>query len=87
MWLILQVFHDMVGMFDQFTPKFSKRYVDLGTMVQSAVKDYVAEVEKQVSLVVLPWFERAVDFLVRFYLALHIDTLETSRGTVSLECF
>lgn len=43
----VQVFHDMVGMFDQFTPKFSKRYVDLGTMVQSAVKDYVAEVEKQ----------------------------------------
>ena len=39
----------MVGMFDQFTPKFSKQYADLGSLVQKAVGEYVAEVENQVS--------------------------------------
>jgi 3-methyl-2-oxobutanoate hydroxymethyltransferase len=38
------VLHDVLGLFDQFAPKFSKRYVDLKAVVRGAVRDYVAEV-------------------------------------------
>ena len=37
--------HDMIGMFDAFTGKFSKRYVDMGNAVSQAVRDFVREVE------------------------------------------
>jgi 3-methyl-2-oxobutanoate hydroxymethyltransferase len=37
--------HDMIGMFDAFTGKFSKRYVDMGTEVTKAVREFVREVE------------------------------------------
>ncbi len=39
------VMHDLLGLFDKFAPKFSKRYVNLKEIVTGAVRDYVAEVQ------------------------------------------
>ncbi len=42
------VFHDMVGMFDKFKPKFVKRYAEVGKEMRSAVESYVSEVKNGV---------------------------------------
>jgi 3-methyl-2-oxobutanoate hydroxymethyltransferase len=39
------VLHDLVGMFDGFTPKFAKRYAELGTAMGDALRAFRAEVE------------------------------------------
>jgi len=41
------VFHDVVGYASQITPKFVKRYADIGTAIQAAVAAYVTDVEKR----------------------------------------
>jgi 3-methyl-2-oxobutanoate hydroxymethyltransferase len=41
------VIHDMLGLFDDFTPKFVKRYADLKSMMTGAVKDYIGEVKER----------------------------------------
>ena len=41
------VIHDMLGLFDKFTPKFVKRYAELGTAVAQAVKHFIAEVREE----------------------------------------
>ncbi len=38
------VLHDMLGLNDQFNPKFLKRFAELGEAVRSAVRAYAAEV-------------------------------------------
>jgi 3-methyl-2-oxobutanoate hydroxymethyltransferase len=38
------VFHDMMGLFPDFKPKFAKRYADLGSVVKAAVETYCKEV-------------------------------------------
>ncbi len=38
------VTHDMLGLFDRFTPRFVKRYADLHAEMQRALAGYVAEV-------------------------------------------
>ena len=38
------VFHDMMGLFPDFKPKFAKRYADLGGQVKAAVESYCKEV-------------------------------------------
>lgn len=38
------VAHDILGMFDRFTPKFVKRYARLGEDIQEAFKDYISDV-------------------------------------------
>jgi 3-methyl-2-oxobutanoate hydroxymethyltransferase len=38
------VFHDMLGLFPDFKPKFAKRYADLGTATKAAVETYCREV-------------------------------------------
>ncbi len=38
------VFHDLLGLFPDFKPKFAKRYADLGTAVKTAVESYCREV-------------------------------------------
>jgi len=38
------VVHDLLGMFDRFTPKFVKRYANLHGEMQHAFGDYIAEV-------------------------------------------
>ena len=39
------VYHDTVGLFDRFTPKFVKQYIKLGPMVIEALTEYKKEVE------------------------------------------
>jgi 3-methyl-2-oxobutanoate hydroxymethyltransferase len=41
------VLHDMLGLFDDFTPKFVKRYADLKAAVNGAVKDFIGEVKER----------------------------------------
>jgi len=41
------VIHDMLGMFDRFTPKFVKRYANLQGEMQRALAEYVAEVQSR----------------------------------------
>jgi 3-methyl-2-oxobutanoate hydroxymethyltransferase len=38
------VYHDLLGLFPDFKPKFAKRYADLGSAVKSAVETYCREV-------------------------------------------
>jgi 3-methyl-2-oxobutanoate hydroxymethyltransferase len=38
------VFHDLLGLFDDFRPKFVKRYAELGQAARDAIADYVREV-------------------------------------------
>lgn len=40
----LLVTHDVLGMFDQFTPKFAKQYVNLNRIMREAFTKYVEEV-------------------------------------------
>jgi 3-methyl-2-oxobutanoate hydroxymethyltransferase len=40
------VFHDMMGLFTDFKPKFVKRYADLGSMIRAAVETYCQEVRE-----------------------------------------
>ncbi|MDD5399831.1 MAG: 3-methyl-2-oxobutanoate hydroxymethyltransferase [Sulfurimonas sp.] len=41
------VFSDMLGLFEEFTPKFVKKYMDGATLVKSAVKNYADEVKSR----------------------------------------
>ncbi len=41
------VFSDMLGLFEEFTPKFVKKYLDGATLVKEAVASYADEVEKR----------------------------------------
>jgi 3-methyl-2-oxobutanoate hydroxymethyltransferase len=38
------VIHDMLGLFDDFTPKFVKRYAELKQVMATAVKDFIVDV-------------------------------------------
>ena len=38
------VFSDMLGLFEEFTPKFVKKYMDGATLVRNALSDYAEEV-------------------------------------------
>jgi 3-methyl-2-oxobutanoate hydroxymethyltransferase len=40
------VLHDLVGLFDRFTPKFVKQYADMTSTMKDAVSRFKAEVEK-----------------------------------------
>jgi 3-methyl-2-oxobutanoate hydroxymethyltransferase len=40
------VFHDLLGLYPDFRPKFAKRYADLGTAVKDAVAGYCREVRE-----------------------------------------
>jgi 3-methyl-2-oxobutanoate hydroxymethyltransferase len=42
------VIHDMLGMFEKFTPKFVKKYANLNSQIKEAVKQYVEEVRTSV---------------------------------------
>jgi 3-methyl-2-oxobutanoate hydroxymethyltransferase len=42
------VYHDVVGLFERFTPKFVKQYIKLGPMIIEALKEYKKEVEEGV---------------------------------------
>ncbi|MCH7998915.1 MAG: 3-methyl-2-oxobutanoate hydroxymethyltransferase [Chloroflexi bacterium] len=42
----VQVFHDLLGLFDEFVPKHAKRYAQLGEVIKEAVGRYMAEVKE-----------------------------------------
>ncbi len=39
------VYQDMLGMFSDFTPKFVKRFANIGEVMKTAVKQYIGEVQ------------------------------------------
>lgn len=39
------VLHDILGIYDQISPKFVKRYADVGSVVKDAISNYKKEVE------------------------------------------
>ncbi|MFC1532152.1 3-methyl-2-oxobutanoate hydroxymethyltransferase [Thermodesulfobacteriota bacterium] len=39
------VYHDLVGLFDRFTPKFVKQYIDLSPKIKDALTQFKSEVE------------------------------------------
>lgn len=39
------VYHDIVGLFDRFTPKFVRQYINLTPMIKEAIAKYKADVE------------------------------------------
>jgi 3-methyl-2-oxobutanoate hydroxymethyltransferase len=40
------VYHDLVGLFERFTPKFVKRYINLSPQIKEALVQYKSDVEK-----------------------------------------
>ncbi|WP_346868836.1 3-methyl-2-oxobutanoate hydroxymethyltransferase [Clostridium sp. UBA5119] len=42
------VYQDMLGMFNDFTPKFVKKYADLGATMTEAFKAYIEDVSKEI---------------------------------------
>jgi 3-methyl-2-oxobutanoate hydroxymethyltransferase len=40
------VYHDVVGLFERFTPRFVKQYIKLGPMIVDALTEYKREVEE-----------------------------------------
>jgi 3-methyl-2-oxobutanoate hydroxymethyltransferase len=42
------VFSDMLGLFEAFTPKFVKKYMDGATLVKEAVSEYAQEVQERI---------------------------------------
>ena len=42
------VYQDMLGMFSDFTPKFVKKYADIGSVMKEAFKEYHNEINKGV---------------------------------------
>jgi 3-methyl-2-oxobutanoate hydroxymethyltransferase len=40
------VIHDLVGLFEQFLPKFAKKYADVSGVVKEAVRQYVNDVKE-----------------------------------------
>jgi 3-methyl-2-oxobutanoate hydroxymethyltransferase len=40
------VYHDLVGLFERFTPKFVKQYINLSPMIQDALIKFKSEVEE-----------------------------------------
>ena len=41
------VYHDLVGLFERFTPKFVKQYVNLSPMIREALIQFKTEVENK----------------------------------------
>jgi 3-methyl-2-oxobutanoate hydroxymethyltransferase len=41
----VQVFHDMLGLFDAFAPKHAKRFVEAGALIREALQRYTADVK------------------------------------------
>ena len=40
------VYHDLVGLFERFTPKFVKQYINLAPMIKDALAQFKEDVEK-----------------------------------------
>lgn len=42
----VQVFHDILALFDAFQPRHTRRYAEVGTLMQSAIEHYVEDVKE-----------------------------------------
>jgi len=40
------VYHDLIGLFDRFQPKFVKQYADVSTIIGNAIREYMNDVEE-----------------------------------------
>ena len=61
------VFHDMVGLFSGFTPKFAKRYAEAGTLIRDAIARYATEVREGAFPDVAHSFDMNDEVLKRVY--------------------
>lgn len=43
----LVIMHDMIGLFEEFTPKFVKRYCHAGNLIEEALQQYCADVKNR----------------------------------------
>ena len=43
----VQVFHDILGLFDDFIPRHTKRYSEVGETIRAAISQYAAEVQEE----------------------------------------
>jgi 3-methyl-2-oxobutanoate hydroxymethyltransferase len=41
------VYHDLIGLFEDFTPKFVKRYLNGGELIKNAFKEFVKDVKEK----------------------------------------
>ena len=41
----VQVFHDLLGLYDAFTPKHARRYAEAGALIRDAISRYAADVK------------------------------------------
>jgi 3-methyl-2-oxobutanoate hydroxymethyltransferase len=41
----VQVFHDLMGLYQDFTPKHARKYANLGDAIVSATSDYISDVQ------------------------------------------
>ena len=64
------VTHDLLGLFDRFTPKFVKKYADFYTAMQNAFVNYIEEVQTQA----FPAAEHSVEMVEDEWQALLKDT-------------
>ena len=44
----VQVFHDIFGLFDDFSPRHARRYTDLGTAIKLATTQYITDVQTEI---------------------------------------
>jgi 3-methyl-2-oxobutanoate hydroxymethyltransferase len=42
-----QIYHDVIGMFEAFTPRHAKRYAEVGALLREALKQYVADIRER----------------------------------------
>jgi 3-methyl-2-oxobutanoate hydroxymethyltransferase len=61
------VYHDILGLFDQFTPRFVKRYADLREPILAALNAYREEVENRAFPTETHSFKMQGDELERLY--------------------
>ncbi|MFR1710184.1 MAG: 3-methyl-2-oxobutanoate hydroxymethyltransferase [Clostridium sp.] len=61
------VYQDMLGMFSDFTPKFVKKYVDLGSIMTEAFKNYIEEVNNGVFPAAEHGFKISEDVIAKLY--------------------
>lgn len=43
----VQVFHDILGLFDDFVPRHTQRYAEFGSQMQAAIRQYVDDVHSR----------------------------------------
>lgn len=58
----VQVFHDIMGMYEDFLPRHAKRYADVAEVIRNAAKTYVNEVREGVFPAAEHSYKKSKDF-------------------------